>query len=126
MSGKDGNWGLDGVLLFRYEQIDPALAAALSVHQVATLTHLPTGASDESRSVLALPPGSASVAHPAGPEAQVYFVIRGEARLTWGKDLVHTGTAGPGSVVQVPPWVALVETNSHAREMLERLLVRMG
>ncbi len=126
MSDNNGNWGLDGVLLFRQDHLDPALAAALSVHQVATTTHLPTGTGDESRSVLLLAPGSASVTHPPRPEESLYCVIRGEARLQWGKGLEHSGTASAGSAVHVPPWVPLAEMNSSASEMLERLLVRMG
>ncbi len=126
MSDNNGNWGLDGVRLYRQDELDPALAGALSMHQVATITHLPTGTGDESRSVLVLAPGAASVTHPAGPENQLYFVIRGEARLQWGKDLEHSGTAGVGSAVHLPPWVSLAETNSSTSEVLERLLVRMG
>lgn len=124
MSNAGGSWGQDGVLLFRSDELDPALAAALSARQVAKLTHLPTGIADESCSIQVLPAGAAFISHPAGPEARTYFVIAGEARLQWGQALEHSGTAGAGVAVHLPPWVRLVESNNSASEALERLLVR--
>lgn len=124
MSNACGSWGQDGVLLFRSDELDPALAAALSARQVATQTHLPTGIADESCSVLSLPVGAADITHPAGPEGRIYFVISGEAHLQWGSALEHSGTAGAGLAVHLPPGVPLAESNNSASEALERMLVR--
>ena len=96
------------------------------MQRVAALTHLPTDIPDAASRVLEIPAGSASINHDPGPDESIYIVIRGEVCLRWGQHLEYSGTAGPGAVIRVPPWVQHSESNGSDREILERLRMLTG
>lgn len=121
-----GNWGQNGVRIYRTDDLDADLALALASQRVAAVTHLPTGTPDHDGYHLALSPGSPGIRHQPEAEARMIVVIRGELRLQWGRDFEQSGIAGPGTAVYVPPWVAVVETNGSDSEIAERLVVQIG
>lgn len=121
-----GNWGRDGVRIYRTDALDADLAQALAAQRVAAMTHLPTGTPDSDGNHLVLPPGSPGITHGPDPGAWMIVLIRGELRLQWGRDFEHSGIAGPGTAVHVPPWVPVFETNGSDSEIAERLVVKIG
>ena len=54
------------------------------------------------------------------------YVVRGRARMRWGKRLEFEDEAGPGDFIFVPPFVPHQEMNANTGEKLECVLVRSG
>ena len=52
------------------------------------------------------------------------YVVRGRARMRWGKRLEDVAEAGPGDFIYVPPFVPHQEINASRDEPLECVLVR--
>ena len=51
-------------------------------------------------------------------------MVRGRARMRWGKHLEFVAEAGPGDFIFVPPYVPHQEINASPDEVLECVLVR--
>ena len=69
-------------------------------------------------------PDAKTGAHHHGHLESVIYVVKGRARMRWGKALEYTAEAGPGDFIYIPPWVPHQEINASRDETLECVLCR--
>lgn len=121
--GAPARWQHDGVRVIPGDCLDPGTAKTpgmdLKAVNVARL-----GAQKLRAGTASIHPDAKTGAHHHGPRESVIFVVKGCARMRWGERLEFTAEAGPGGVIDVPPYVPHQEINASRDEVLECVLVR--
>ncbi|ANY09020.1 cupin domain-containing protein [Pseudonocardia sp. HH130630-07] len=75
---------------------------------------------------LAVRPAAGTGPHRHGDLEDVFYVVRGRARMTWGENREFAAEAGPGAFISVPPFVPRQQINALDDEPLECVLTRSG
>ncbi|MCA3223001.1 MAG: cupin domain-containing protein [Burkholderiales bacterium] len=118
------DWKHDGVRVIRGDQLDPNTAQTPGMNRAAAINAARVGAQKIWAGTVTIHPNARTGAHHHGALESVIYVVRGKARMRWGKQLEFTAEAGAGDFIYVPPFVPHQEINASTDEPLECVLVR--
>ena len=118
------DWRHDGVRVIRGDQLDPNTAQTPGMNRAAAINAARVGAQKIWAGTVTIHPNARTGAHHHGALESVIYVVRGKARMRWGKQLEFTAEAGAGDFIYVPPFVPHQEINASTDEPLECVLVR--
>ena len=121
-----GDWKDDGVRVIPADTLDPNTAQTPGMNRAAAITFARVGAEKLWAGTVHIHPDARTGAHHHGAVESVIYVVKGRARMRWGKALEFFAEAGPGDFIYVPPFVPHQEINASPNEMLECVLVRSG
>jgi uncharacterized RmlC-like cupin family protein len=120
------DWKYDGVRVVRAGELDGNTPQTPGMERAAAITHAKVGASKIWAGTVHIHPGARTGAHHHGEIESVIYVVRGRARMRWGRALEFTAEAGPGDFIYVPPFAPHQEMNASGGEPLECVVVRSG
>jgi uncharacterized RmlC-like cupin family protein len=118
------NWRYNGVRVIKGNQLDPNTAQTPGMDRAAAINAARVGAKKIWAGTVSIHPNAKTGAHHHGELESVIYVLRGRARMRWGKHLEYMAEAEPGDFIFVPPFVPHQEINASATETLECVLVR--
>ncbi len=120
------DWRTDGVRVIPGDALDDNTPQTSGMHRAAAVTLDRAGAQKLWAGTATIHPGARTGAHHHGGLESVIYVVRGLARMRWGRKLEFTAEAGPGGFIFVPPWVPHQEINARSDEPLECVVTRSG
>jgi len=120
------NWEHDGVRIVSGDTLDPNTPQTPGMSRAAAINRARGGAEKLWAGTVTISAGAATGAHHHGGLETVIYVVRGRARMRWGRELEFTAEAGPGDFIFVPPFVPHQESNASESELLECVIVRSG
>src|SRR6201989_1639006 len=117
-------WKHDGVRVIPAGELAPVSATTPSMDRKAAINAARVGAQKIWAGTVSIHPNAKTGAHHHGSLESVIYVVRGRARMRWGKKLEFMAEAGPGDFIFIPPYVPHQEINGDRGEPLECVLVR--
>jgi uncharacterized RmlC-like cupin family protein len=119
-------WRDHGVRIVRADELDTKTPQTLGMNRAAAINYAKAGAKKLWAGAVTIHPNAKTGAHHHGELESVIYVVKGRARMRWGKSLEYTAEAGAGDFIYVPPYVPHQEINALTNEPLECVLVRSG
>ena len=124
MSHAKVNWREKGVRIVRNDQLDFNTPQTPGMIRAAAIDRASAGANRLWAGTVSILPNAKTGPHHHGALESIIYVIRGRARMRWGKRLEYFAEAGPGDFIFVPPYVPHQEINAQIHEPLECVVVR--
>src|SRR3954462_13105605 len=119
-----GRWKRDGVRVIKGGELDSNVPQTKGMSRAAAVNFARAGAKKIWAGTVKIHANAKTGAHHHGALESVIYVIKGRARMRWGKALEYIAEAGPGDFIFVPPYVPHQEINASTDETLECVLVR--
>jgi uncharacterized RmlC-like cupin family protein len=117
-------WKHEGVRIVPGHALDSNTPQTPGMERKAAINFARAGAQKIWAGTVSIKPDAKTGAHHHGELESVIYVVKGRARMRWGKRLEFTAEAGPGDFIFVPPYVPHQEINARADEPLECVVIR--
>lgn len=118
------DWRLRGVRVVRAGELDTNTPQTSGMSRAAAINFATAGARNLWAGTVTIHPAAKTGVHHHGALESVIDVVKGTARMRWGRRLEFVAEAGPGDFIFVPPYVPHQEINASSNEPLECVLVR--
>ena len=118
------DWKTHGVKVIPAGSLDSNTPQTPGMSRAAAINFARVGAQKIWAGTVNILPDAKTGAHHHGALESVIYVLRGRARMRWGKQLEYQAEAGAGDFIFIPPYVPHQEINASANEPLECVLVR--
>ena len=120
----DPKWKREGVRVIPAGALDANTAQTPGMDRKAAINFARVGAQKIWAGTVTIHPDAKTGAHHHGHLESIIYVLKGRARMRWGKALEFTAEAGPGDFIYIPPYVPHQEINASRDDVLECVLVR--